>query len=182
MFCEANGIKTLLSALRTPEQNGITERRNKSVTEDARAILAKNDVSKIFLTEVVNIVVCTMHKVQVRKDTNKTPYEPWFGHSPTIKYFKFFSSKCYIIRDDDIGKFDARSDEGIFIGYSLKINTYRCYNLRTKTIIDSANVRIDEKFIIQQRIVDYNSDDDVTKPRNDEIFFKTNNDLQNEGE
>lgn len=46
------------------------------------------------------------------------------------------------------------------------------------TIMESANVRVDEKFRIQERIVDYNSDDDVvTKPRNDEVFFETNNDL-----
>ena len=49
--------------------------------------------------------------------------------------------------------------------------------------MESANVRIDEKFRIQERIVDYNLDDDVvTKPRNDEVLFKTKNDLQNEGE
>ena len=49
-----------------------------------------------------------------------------------------------------------------------------------KTIIESASVRIDEKFRIQERIVDYNLDDDIfTKPRNDEVFLETNNDLQN---
>ena len=64
------------------------------------------------------------------------------------------------------------------MSYSLKIKAYRCYNQRTKTIMESENVRIDEKFSIQERIVDYNSDDDVvTKPRNDEVFLDTNNDL-----
>ena len=111
-------------------------------------MLAKNDVSNIFWREVVNIVVYTMNRVQVRKDTNKIPYELWFGHSPIVKYFKIFGIKCYIKRDDDIGKFDARSDEGIFLGYSLKIKAYRCYNQRTKTIMESTNVRIDEKFRI----------------------------------
>ena len=71
----------------------------------------------------------------------------------------------------------------MFLGYSLKIKVYRCYNLRTKTIMESINVRIDEKFRIQERIVYYNSDDDVvTKPRNDEVFLETNNDFQNEEE
>ena len=116
--------------------------------------------------------------MQVRKDTNKTPCELWFVHSPTVKYFRIFGSKCYIKRDDDIGKFEARSDEGIFPSYSLKNKGYGCYNQRTKTIMESANVRIDEKFRIQERIVDYNLDDDfLTKPRNDEVFLKTNNDL-----
>ena len=124
-----------------------------------------------------------MNRVQVRKDTNKTPYELLFGHSPIVQYFRIFESKCYIKRDDDIGKFDARSDEGMFLGYSLKRKSYRCYNLRTKPIMESANVRVDEKFRIQERVVDYNSNDDVaTKTRNDEAFLKTNNYFPNEGE
>ena len=102
----------------------------------------------------MNTTLYTMNRVQVRMDTNKTPYEMWFGHSPTVKYFRIFGSKCYIKRDDDIGKFDARSGEGIFLGYSLKIKAYRCYNQRMKTTMKSANVRIDKKFKIQERIVD----------------------------
>ena len=71
----------------------------------------------------------------------------------------------------------------MFLGYSLKRKAYRCYNQRTKTIMESANVRIDENFRIQERIVDYNSDDDVvTKPKNYEVALNTNNYLQNEGE
>ena len=105
-----------------------------------------------------------------------------------MKYVQYFPNQSlqtnsYIKRDDDIGKFDARNDEGMFLGYSLKIKAYRCYNLRTKTIMESENMRIDEKFRIQERMIDYNSDDDiVTKPRNDEEFIESNNDLQNEGE
>ena len=121
----------------------------------------------------MNTTIYTMNIVQVRKDTNKTPYKLWFGHSPTVKYFIIFGSKCYIKRDDDVGKFDARSDEGTFLGYSLKSRSYRCYNLRTKSVVESASVRVDEKFRIQERIVDYNFDDEniVSKPRNDEVFF-----------
>ena len=92
----------------------------------------------------MNRTFCTMNRVQVRKDTNKTPYEWWFGHSPTIKYFIIFGSKCYIKRDDDVHKFNARSDEGSFFGYLLKIGAYRCYNIRTKTIMKSAIVRVDD--------------------------------------
>ena len=89
-------------------------------------MLVENDVSKIFWREAMNTIVYTMNKVQVRKDTNMAPHELWFGHSPIVKYLKMFESKCYIKRDDDVDKFDARSDEGIFLGYSLKINAYRC--------------------------------------------------------
>ena len=71
----------------------------------------------------------------------------------------------------------------MFLGYLLERKACRCYNIRTKAIMESENVRIDEKFRTQERIVDYNSDDDVvTKLRNDEVFLEINNDLHNEGE
>ena len=92
MFCEENVIKRQLLALRTLEQNSIAKRRNKSIAKATRAMLAENNVSKTFWREAMNTTIYTMNRVQVRKDTNKTPYELWFGHSPTIKYFRIFRS------------------------------------------------------------------------------------------
>ena len=60
-----------------------------------------------------------------------------------------FGSKYYIKRDDDVGKFDPRSDEGVFLGYSLKSKAYKYFNHRTKTIVECTNVKIDEKFGIK---------------------------------
>ena len=75
MFYEENGIKRLLSTLRTLKKNGIVERRNRLVKEATRAILVENEVSKMFWRESMNTIVYTMNRVQVKKDTNKTPYE-----------------------------------------------------------------------------------------------------------
>ena len=96
---------------------------------------------------------------------SKTPYELWFGHSPSVKYFKIFGSKCYIKRDDDIGKFDPRSDEVMFLGYSMKTKAFRCFNYRTKTIVEFENVRIDEKFGTKEKMIDYNSDEEEDNSR-----------------
>ena len=110
------------------------------------------------MREAVTTTVYTMNKVQIRQGTGKTSYELWFGWTSTIKYFRIFGSKCYIKREDDIGKFDPRSDEGIFLGYSTKIKAYRCYNQRLKKIFESENVRVDEIFQVQERILDYDLD------------------------
>ena len=80
-------------------------------------MLFENDVSKTFWREAVNTIVYTLNRVHIRKGMSKTPYELWFFHSPLVKYFRIFRSKCYIKRDDDIGRFDPRSDEGMFLGY-----------------------------------------------------------------
>ena len=71
------------------------------------------------------------------------PYEIWYGRPASIKYFRVFGSNCYIKRnEDDLGKFDSRTDEGIFLGYSSTKKVYRCYNKMLHKIIESADVRI----------------------------------------
>ena len=80
----------------------------------------------------------------MKKDTNKTLYELWYGYKPNVSYLKVFGSKCYILKESRKGKFDVKSDEGIFLGYSCKSKAYKCLNFSTHKIIESAHVRIDE--------------------------------------
>ena len=62
-----------------------------------------------------------------------------------MKYFRVFGSRCYILNDwENLGKFDAKSDEGIFLGYSTTSWAYRVFNKRTKAIMESINVDIDD--------------------------------------
>jgi hypothetical protein len=61
------------------------------------------------------------------------------GKKPTIKYFRVCGSKCYILRDrENLGKFDAKSDEGIFLRYSSTSYACRVFNKRTGTIMDQS--------------------------------------------
>jgi hypothetical protein len=65
----------------------------------------------------VNTACHIINRVYLRPETSKTPYEIWRGKKPTVKYFRTFGSKCYILRDrENLGKFDPKSDEGIFLG------------------------------------------------------------------
>ena len=62
-----------------------------------------------------------------------------------MKYFRIFGSTCFILKDrENVGKFDSRSDEGIFLGYSSTSKAYRVYNKRTMKIMETVNVVIDE--------------------------------------
>ena len=81
-----------------------------------------------------------------RPDSKKTPYELWRGKKPVVKYFRIFGSDCYILRNrDHLEKFDAKSDEGYFLWYSSTSRAYRVYYLRTKTIMESSNVVINDE-------------------------------------
>ena len=76
---------------------------------------------------------------------DKTPYELWYGRPTSVKYFKVFGSNSYIKRnEDDLGKFESRTDEGIFLGYSSTKKAYGCFNKRLKNIVESAYVRVDD--------------------------------------
>jgi hypothetical protein len=102
---------------------------------------------------------------QIRINSDKNPYELWFGRSALVKYFKVFGSKCYIKRlEENLGKFDARSDEGIFLGYVSNKKAYRCYNIRSNKIVESADVKVDDlktiRIKIQDTILESEDEDD----------------------
>ncbi len=85
-----------------------------------------------------------LNRVLLRNNTDKTPYELWKGIPANVKHFRVFGSKCNIRREDRIGKFDSRIDEGILLGYSSKSKAYKCFNLRLNKIVESINVKIDD--------------------------------------
>ena len=81
-----------------------------------------------------------------RLDSKKTPYKLGRGKKPVLKYFRIFGSDCYILRDrENLEKFDAKSDKGYFLGCSSTSRAYRVYNLRTKTVMESSNVVINDE-------------------------------------
>ena len=82
--------------------------------------------------------------MQVKKGTHSTPFELWYGYPPNVKYFKIFGRKCYILKDVRNGKFDAKSDEGIFLGYSTRSKAYKYLNTNINKVVESANVKFDE--------------------------------------
>ena len=148
-FCNDQGTKQEFSAPKTPQQNGVVERKNRVIQEMARVMLNNESMAKSFWREVVNIACHILNRVYFWPDTKKTPYELWRGKKPIVKYFRIFGSEFYILRDrENLEKFSAKSYKGIFLGYFTSSKAYRVYNLRTKTVMESANVGInDEKCI-----------------------------------
>ncbi|GKD54727.1 putative ribonuclease H-like domain-containing protein, partial [Tanacetum coccineum] len=95
-FCEKKGIKREFSIARTPQQNGVAERRNKTLIDVARTM----------------VLVVQPH--------NKTPYELFRGRTPALSFMRPFWCRVTILNTlDYLGKFDGKLDEGFFVGYSL---------------------------------------------------------------
>ena len=95
---------------------------------------------------LVNTACRTLNRVYFRPNTKKTPYELWRGKKPIVKYFTAFGSNWYILRDrKNLENFDAKSDKGFFHGYSTSSKAYWVYNLRTKIVMESTNVLINDE-------------------------------------
>ena len=144
-FCTRSGISREFSAPITPQQNGVVERKNKVIQEMARAMLHNKDVPRNLWGEAINTTCHTINRVYFRPGTKKTPYELWKGRKPNVKYFRIFGSAYFILNDrENVRKFDSRSDEGIFLGYSSTSKAYQVYNKRTMKVMETMNVVIDE--------------------------------------
>ena len=146
LFCDEHGIEHNFSAPRTPQQNGVVERKNRSLEEIARTLLNDTSLPKYFWAEAVNTACYIMNRALIRPILKKTPYELFNGRKPNISHLHVFGCKCFVLNNgkDNLGKFDAKSDEGIFLGYSLQSKAYRIYNKRTMNIEESIHVTFDE--------------------------------------
>ena len=97
----------------------MVERKNRVIKEMARVMLLNKSIPQKFWAEVVNTSCHIRNRIYFRAGTKKTLYEIWRERKPKVKYFRVFESKCCILNDrENPGKFDAKSDEGIFLGYS----------------------------------------------------------------
>ena len=144
-FSQRLGISQEFSAPITPQQNGVVERRNRVIQEMARAMLYNKDLARNFWGEAVNTACHTVNRVYFGPGSKKTSYKLWKGRKPNVKYFRIFGSTCFILKNkENVGKFDSRSDEGIFLGYSSTSKAYQVYNKRTMKIMKTVNVVINE--------------------------------------
>eukprot|EP00253_Pinus_taeda_P021733 PITA_21733 len=104
-FCEQHGIKRQLFVARTPQQNGVVERMNRTAQQMARAMLDESGTPATFWGEDAFVAVTILNKANVQINSNQTPYEIWYGKAPTIKHFRVFGSKCFIKRTNEkLGK------------------------------------------------------------------------------
>jgi len=145
-FCEKFGIQHNFSASRTPQQNGVVERKNRALEEIGRTLLNETNLPKYFWTDTVNTAYYVLNRVLIRPILKKTPYEHFKGRKPIISHFRVFGCKFFILNNgkDNLGKFDLKADEGIFLGYSSHSHAYRAYNKRTMLIEEIGHINFDE--------------------------------------
>ncbi|GJZ13969.1 putative ribonuclease H-like domain-containing protein [Tanacetum coccineum] len=144
-FCEMKGILRQFSVARTPQQNRVVERRNRTLIEAARTMLADSKLPTTFWAEAVNTACYVQNRVLVVKPHNKTPYELFYGRTPTLSFMRPFGCLVTILNTiDHLGKFDGKADEGFFVGYSLNSKAFRVFNSRTRIVEENLHIRFSE--------------------------------------
>ncbi|GJY93532.1 putative ribonuclease H-like domain-containing protein [Tanacetum coccineum] len=141
-FCEIKGIKREFSMARTPQQNGVAERKNRTLIEAARTMLVDSKLPTTFWAEAVNTACYVLNRVLVIKPHNKTPYDLIRGRPPLIDFMKPFGCPVTILNTrDHLGKFEGKADEGYFVGYSVVSKAMRVFNKRTRIVEETLNIR-----------------------------------------
>lgn len=144
-FCKATGIEHQFTVPYTPQQNGVSERKNRTVMEMARCLLKEKEMPNKFWAEAVNTSVYLLNRLPTRALVNKTPYEAWFGVKPSVGHIRIFGSICfYQVPKPKRSKLDCKAQKGIFIGYGTSTKGYRIFCLQTEKIIVSRDVKFDE--------------------------------------
>ncbi|GJZ21138.1 putative ribonuclease H-like domain-containing protein [Tanacetum coccineum] len=138
-LCGSKGIKREYINASTSQQNGVAERKNKTLIEAARTMLADSFLPNTFWAEAVNTACYFLNRVLVTKPQNKTPYELITGKIPIISYIRPFGCHVTILNTiDHLGKFEKKSDEGVLVRYSLN-SAFSVYNLETMRPVTAEN-------------------------------------------
>nr|GEY57344.1 hypothetical protein [Tanacetum cinerariifolium] len=140
-FCEIKVIKREFSVPRTLQQNGITEKKNRTLIEAARTMLADSLLSIPFWAEAVNTACYVQNRVLVTKPQNKTPYELLHGRAPSIAFMRPFGCPMTIFNTlESLAKFEGKVDEGFLVGYFVNSKSFRVFNSQTRIVQETLYV------------------------------------------
>lgn len=140
----------------TPEQNGISERANRTVIEKARCLLYDAKLDKRFWAEAANTAVYLKNR-SIVSGAEKTPFELWYGKKPDLSHIRLFGSKVMMhVPKEKRFKWDKKAMQHILVGYGEDIKGYRLYNPHKKTIVTSRDV-----VVMEGETMDGNSDESL---------------------
>nr|GFB24906.1 retrovirus-related Pol polyprotein from transposon TNT 1-94 [Tanacetum cinerariifolium] len=182
------GITQQFSTTRTPQQNSVVERMNRTLVEAARTMLTFTNLPLFLWAEAIATACLTQNRSIIHEHFDKTPYELINKRKPNIKFFCVFGCRCYLLNDyEDVGKLKAKGDIGVFVGYSKESVAFRIYNKRTLSKVDEASKK-DLEVLFQDFYDEYfdsskvmkSSTTNVETPINEEVFHEVSESFQGE--
>lgn len=145
-FCEDAGIERHFTTPYTPQQNGVVERRNRTVVEMARSYLKEMNLQMELWGEAVRHSVFVLNRLPTRPLSDQTPYEAWTGLKPNIGHIRVFGCLTHMkIPNVDTTKLADRSMEVVNLGREPGMKGYRLYDPISKRVLVSRDVIFDEE-------------------------------------
>src|SRR6266498_2261266 len=152
-FLDEEGITHEFLAPYTPQQNGVVERKNRTLIEAARIMLDEYKTSDQFWAKAINTTCHAINRLYLHKILKKTAYELLTGNKPKIHYFRVLGSKYFILnKKSKNSKFAPKVDEGFMLGYGSNAHAYHVFNKTSCCIEIAKDVTFDESNGSQEQI------------------------------
>jgi hypothetical protein len=144
-FCKEAGIKRELTVSYNPQQNGVAERKNRSIIGSARAMIHDQDLPMFLWAEACNTTIYVQNKSPHRILGDKTPEEAFTGVKPEIGHLRIFGCPVYIhVPVEKRTKLEPSGEKGIFVGYNETSKAYRIFIPAQRKTIVSRDVKFEE--------------------------------------
>jgi hypothetical protein len=164
-FLEDKGIKHEFSSPYTPQQNGVVERKNRTLLDMARTMLDEYKTPDQFWAEAINTAYYSINRLYLHRILKKTSYELLTGKKANVSYFRVFGSKCFIlIKRGRKSKFAPKAVEFFLLGYDSNTRAYKVFNKSTGLVEVSCDIVFDETNGSQVEQVDLDELDDEEAP------------------
>ncbi|GKA64140.1 retrovirus-related pol polyprotein from transposon TNT 1-94 [Tanacetum coccineum] len=149
-YLKANGIVQQLTPPYTPQHNGVSERRNRTLLDMVRSMMNLTTLPLSFWDYALESATRILNMVPTKK-VDKTPYELWYGKVPNLSYLKVWGCEALVKRDTP-DKLEQRSVKCIFIGYPKETMGYYFYFPPENKIVVARYAEFFEKRLISQEI------------------------------
>jgi hypothetical protein len=164
-FLEEEGIKHEFSSPYTPQQNGVVERKNRTLLDMARTMLDEYKTPNRFWAKAINTACYSINRLYLHRILRKTSYKLLTCKKPNVSCFRVFGSKCFIlVKRGRKSKFAPKAVEGFLLGYDSNTRAYRVFNKSTGLVEVSCDIVFDETNGSQVEKVDLDELDDEEAP------------------
>ena len=157
-YCKKEGIQRKLTVSRSPQKNGVVERKNRTIVEMARSMLKGTELPNSLWVEAVHTTVYILNKSPTKSVRNRTPYEAWSGRKPEVSHLKVFGCPAYSLnKAPNKDKFDHKGEKLLFVGYNNESKGYRLLNPVNNKLTVARDVIFDERAVWQWNFSSQNS-------------------------
>ena len=144
-YLKKEGITHQLTVPKTPEQNGVAERMNRTLVESVRSMLADAKLPHKFWAETLSTAVYLRNRSPTVAVKGKTPFEAWTGRKPNVKHLRVFGCEAYAhVPKDERKKLDSKARKCILLGYGAETKGYRLYDQKRARVFHSRDVQFNE--------------------------------------